>query len=69
MHVGELSFGHVFRSRHNHPTLNIAALACHLLDQRPKVGVDKDKLIVGVINNVNDLLREQSWVNRMANIP
>ncbi len=56
--IGERCFRHVLSGRHDHPTFDARALIRHLLYQRPKVGVQKDVLIFGVIDNVNNLLGE-----------
>ena len=55
--------------RHDHPTFDARALIRHLLNQRPKVGVQKDVLIFCVVDNVNNLLGKQAWINSVAHIP
>ncbi len=53
---------------HHYPSLNIGALFRHLLNQRHEVGVGEHVLIVGVIDDVDNLLGEKSRVDRVANV-
>ena len=53
-------------SRHNHPALDAGALTCQPLDQRPKIGVEEHVAVFSMIDDVDDLLGEQSRVDGMA---
>ena len=52
--------------RHRHPAAHALALRRDLLDQREEGQVETDVLVLGVVDDVDDLLGEQARVDGMA---
>ena len=55
-HVRAISLRHVFAGGHDHPALDTRALTSDALDQRPKVWVEEDVAVLGMVDDVNNLL-------------
>ena len=65
VHVLQRRLGHVIAVRHDDETLHALQFGLHLLQQRHEGQVDKDELILGMVRDVDDLLREQARVDRV----
>ena len=66
-HIGAVGLRHVLAGGHDDPALNTRALASDTFDQRPEVGVKENIAIFGMVDDVDDLFREQPGVDRVAN--
>src|SRR5215471_8224235 len=53
--------------RHQHNPAVLRKLRSQPLDQRDEAGVDEEKPVAGVIDDVDDLVVEQPGIDRMAN--
>ena len=66
-HISAVGLRHVLAGGHDDPALNTRALASDAFDQRPEVGVKENIAIFGMVDDVDDLFREQPGVDRVAN--
>ena len=66
-YVGLIGIRHMLPGRHNHPALNPRALAGDALNQGPKIGVEKHVAILGVVDDVDNLLGKQPWIDGVTN--
>ena len=66
-HVRPIGLRHVLAGGHDDPALNTRALASDALDQRPEVGIKKDVAIFSMVDDVDDLFREQPRIDRVTN--
>ena len=67
-HIGPITLWHMLARCHNDPALDGRTLVGDTFNQRPKIGVKKHVSILGMINNVDNLLRKQTRVNRVTDI-
>ena len=68
VHILDRCLGHVLRGSHDDPSLHAGAFRRHFFDERPEVRIQEDVLVLGVIDDVDNLLGKQSRINRVTNI-
>ena len=66
--IGQTRFGHVFVVSQYDEALHTLQLLRHLLHQRHEQQIHHDPFVFGVIDDVDDLLREQAWIDGVADV-
>ena len=54
---------------HEHPFFDLGTHRGQPLNQRQKGEVEKQQPVFGVVDDVNELLRKQAWIDGVAHCP
>ena len=68
VHILDRCLRHVLGRSHDDPSLHAGALWRNFFDERPEVWIQEYVLVLGVIDDVDNLLGKQSRINRVTNI-